>query len=348
MQRSQTKILTVRALEFHFAPRSPQVAIVIPVFNEEDVVTAFHQRLRKVIDALPYTFSIIYINDGSTDGTQAALEAVAQTDLRVTVLELSRNFGHQAALTAGLDRAEAEWVISMDGDGEHPPELIPEMLALAAQGYEVVLAQRQEPQRAGWFKRWTSAAFYYLLNRIASTPIPPGVADFRLLHCRALEALRQMREYHRFLRGMVGWMGFRTVILPYAPAPRLGGHSHYSLQKMLRLAFNAIFSFSLVPLYLGISLGGVFLLLALLEALYVLSFWLTGRQASLAPGWSSLMFVLLFVGGSLMIMLGIIGLYVGYIFQEVKQRPIYFVRRVITFSPDAESEHTPDAPPTPH
>lgn len=324
-----------------------QVAIVVPVYNEEAVVDAFHQRLRRVIDVLPVTFSIIYVNDGSTDGTQVALEAIAQADPRVVVVELSRNFGHQAALTAGLDQAEAEWVISMDGDGEHPPELIPEMLALATQGYEVVLAQRQEPQQAGWFKRWTSEAFYYLINRIASTPIPPGVSDFRLLHRRALEALRQMREYHRFLRGMVAWAGFRTVILPYAPTPRLGGHSHYSLQKMLRLAFNAIFSFSLVPLYLGISLGGVFLFLALLEALYVLSFWLTGRQASLAPGWSSLMFVLLFVGGSLMIMLGIIGLYVGYIFQEVKQRPIYFIRRMVTFSSDAESKHDPHAPTTP-
>lgn len=315
------------------------VAIVIPVFNEETVVAAFHQRLRAVIDPLPYTFSIYYINDGSTDGTQAVLETLVKSDPRVTVLELSRNFGHQAALTAGLDQAEAEWVISMDGDGEHPPELIPEMLALAAQGYEVVLAQRQEPQRAGWFKRWTSEGFYRLINRIASTPIPPGVSDFRLLHRRAVHALRQMREYHRFLRGMVGWMGFRTVILPYTPAPRLGGHSHYSLQKMLRLAFNAIFSFSLVPLYIGISLGGCFLFLALLEALYVLSFWLTGRQASLAPGWSSLMFVLLFVGGSLMIMLGIIGLYVGYIFQEVKERPIYLIRRVISHS--QSPDHNP-------
>lgn len=312
----------------------PQVDLVIPVYNEEEAITAFHQRLRAVIDPLPYRFHILYVNDGSKDATPERLAGIAGADRRVTVIELSRNFGHQAALTAGLDHSRGDFVISLDGDGEHPPELIPQMLNLARQGYEVVLTQRVEAQQAGWFKRWTSDAFYRWLNRLSNTRILPGSGDFRLLNRRAADALCQMREYQRFLRGMVAWMGFQSVILPYTPAQRIAGRSKYSLRKMFKLAADALFSFSLAPLFLGISLGGVFLLLALVEVIYVLSFWLTGRQGTLAPGWSSIMFVLLVVGGVLMITLGIIGVYVGFIFQEVKRRPVYLVRRILSSQED--------------
>lgn len=305
------------------------IDLVIPVFNEEEAIRMFHQRLCAAVDPLEHEVSILYVNDGSRDATSQRLAEIAAEDRRVTVIELSRNFGHQAALTAGLDHSRGDLVITLDGDGEHPPELIAEMIRLAQNGYEVVLTQRVESQQAGWFKRWTSDTFYRWLNRLSNTQIQPGSGDFRLLHRRAAHALCSMREYQRFLRGMVAWMGFRTVILPYSPAARIAGRSKYSLRKMLRLAADALFSFSLAPLFIGISLGGIFLLLALVEMVYVLSFWVTGQQSNLAPGWSSLMFVLLVVGGVLMITLGIIGVYVGYIFQEVKRRPIYFVRRVI-------------------
>jgi dolichol-phosphate mannosyltransferase len=285
--------------------------------------------LRAVVDGLPYPFGFIYVNDGSSDGTQAQLETLCAADDRVRVIELSRNFGHQAAITAGLDQADADAVITMDGDGEHPPEMIPEMLALAESGYEVVLAQRLEDQQASWFKRWTSNSFYKLINRIGDTQIQPGVGDFRLIRRNALVALKNLHEYHRFLRGMVSWMGYRTVILPYTPAKRIAGVSKFSLRKMLKLAMNAIFSFSLVPLYIAISLGGIFLLLALAEAIYVLRFWVLGLESGLAQGWSSLMFVLLIVGGTIMVTLGIIGIYLGYIFQEVKGRPVYLIRRIL-------------------
>ncbi len=314
-----------------------RVDLVIPVYNEEEAIRAFHQRLSAVIDPLPYAFQILYVNDGSKDATAERLTEIAAGDRRVTVIELSRNFGHQAALTAGLDHSRGDYVISLDGDGEHPPELIPQMLNLTLQGYEVVLTQRAEAQQAGWFKRWTSDTFYRWLNRLSNTRILPGSGDFRLLSRRAADALGQMREYQRFLRGMVAWMGFQTVILPYTPAQRIAGRSKYSLRKMLKLAADALFSFSLAPLFLGISLGGVFLLLALVEMIYVLSFWLTGRQDTLAPGWSSLMFVLLVVGGVLMITLGIIGVYVGFIFQEVKRRPIYLVRRILSPQEDSSA-----------
>jgi dolichol-phosphate mannosyltransferase len=303
------------------------VDLLIPVYNEEATIALFYQQLCQAIADLPYSFRIIFINDGSGDRVGEHLRALARQDARLIVLELSRNFGQQAALTAGLDFADADFVISLDGDGEHPPELIGEMLSLASQGYEVVLAQRVRAQQAGPFKRWTSDAFYTFINTIGNTHIVPGSGEFRLLARPALLALRQMPEYHRFLRGMVAWIGFRSVILPYIPAQRLGGKSKYSLRRLVHLALDATFSFSLVPLYAALSLGGLFLLLALIEAIYVLSFWITGQSSGLAPGWSSLMFVLLFVGGSIMVSLGILGVYLGYIFQEVKHRPVYLIRK---------------------
>lgn len=305
------------------------IDLIIPLFNEQEVVVLFHSRLCAVIDALPYTFHIVYVNDGSRDETNLRLQAIAAQDARVTVLELSRNFGHQAALTAGIDHSRGQYIITLDGDGEHPVALIPQMITLAEAGYDMVLTQRQENQQAGFFKRQTSALFYRTINRLGSTHILPGGADFRLMNRTAVDALNSMREYQRFLRGMVAWIGYKTIVLPYQPAPRLGGRSKYSLRQMLRLAANAVFSFSLVPLYVSISLGVVFLFLAIVEMIYVLSFWISGQQSTLAPGWSSLMFVLLFVGGSIMITLGIVGIYIGYIFQEVKQRPIYLIRQKI-------------------
>ncbi len=319
---------------------SPNVSVdlVIPVYNEQEVVQQFHLNLRTVIDALPFSFAIIYVDDGSQDATPARLDAISTADPRVKVVQLSRNFGHQAALTAGMDLTQGDYVITLDGDGEHPVTLIPEMIRLAQSGYDVVQTQRSDAQQASPFKRWTSQAFYSLINRLGNTRILPGGADFRLMSRTVVDALCEMREYQRFLRGMVAWMGYKTVILPYAPQPRLGGRSKYSLRQMLRLATNAIFSFSLVPLYISISIGGIFLLLALVEMIYVLSFWVSGQQSSLAPGWSSLMFVLLVVGGALMVTLGFVGIYIGYIFQEVKGRPIYLVRKVISSARD-DSAH---------
>ncbi len=302
------------------------VDLVIPVFNEEEVIELFHTKLAEILKSLPYVFTIRYVNDGSNDGTSDKLAGILQIDQRVQVLELSRNFGHQAALTAGLDRAHADYVISMDADGQHPPEMIGEMLELAENGYDIVLTERMDTESTSAFKRWTSSSFYRLINRIGSTQITPGAADFRLLTRQVVEALRSMPEYHRFLRGMVAWVGYKSVILPYTPPPRMAGKSKYSLGKMLRLSMDAIFSFSLVPLYIGISLGLLMLFLALVEMIYVLSFWVTGNISNLAPGWSSLMFIILIVGGFLMISIGVIGVYIGYIFQEVKGRPVYLVR----------------------
>jgi len=304
------------------------ISIVVPVFNEQDVIVLFYQELTKAIDDLDYNFRFYFINDGSEDGSRKLLSELAQKDRRVISVELSRNFGHQAALTAGLDLAEGDAVITMDSDGQHPPNRIPEMLELFDAGYEIVLMQRVEDQQPSLFKRWTSRTFYRILNWISDTKIVPGAADFRLLSRKVVDSLKDMREYHRFLRGMVAWTGFRSVILPYIPPERIAGSSKYSRKKMLGLAQDAAFSFSLVPLKIGISLGVFFLLLAFLEMVYVLSFWISGQQDTLAPGWSSLMFIILIVGAVLMIIMGFIGIYIGYIFQEVKNRPIYLIQDI--------------------
>ena len=322
-----------------------RIDVVVPVYNEEQVVGEFHRRLMGVVGVLrrEHAVGIYYVNDGSRDGTAARLAKLAADDADVTVIELSRNFGHQAALTAGLDRAQGDVVITLDGDGQHPPDLIPQMVDLYRAGYEVVLTQRLAADRAR-FKRWTSDGFYRLLSLISDTPITDGSADYRLVSRPVLAALRGMREYHRFLRGMVAWAGFRTVVLPYAEQPRIGGATKYSPGRMGRFAADATFSFSLVPLGVAIVVGFLFLVLAAAEALYVLSFWLTGRQHLLIPGWSSLMFMVLIVGAALMIAVGLVGIYVGYIFQEVKRRPVYVVRAVHGRTDDRPSGHRDERP----
>jgi glycosyltransferase involved in cell wall biosynthesis len=305
----------------------PLIDIVIPVYNEGEIIAQTHERICSVVDSLPYEFSFLYVDDGSTDDTPIVLESLAEKDSRVRFVELSRNFGHQAALTAGLDASRGDVVITMDGDGQHPPEMIPQLLNFVERGFDIVQAQRVDDAQSSSFKNWTSNGFYKLINLISGTYIVPGAADFRALTRQAVNALKSMPEFHRFLRGMVAWIGFPMVIVPYRPAQRIGGKSKYSLGKMFRLAMDAIFSFSLVPLYIGLSMGGLLLCLAMLEMIYVLSFWVTGQTSNLAPGWSSLMFVILIVGGMLMVLLGFIGVYVGYIFQEVKRRPVYLVKQ---------------------
>ncbi|MGZ9235616.1 MAG: glycosyltransferase family 2 protein [Anaerolineales bacterium] len=303
------------------------IDLVIPVFNEAGVVEQTYANICKVLDHLPYQFNIYYIDDGSEDHTVKSLAALAEKDRRIVLLELARNFGHQAALTAGLDASCGDLVISMDADGQHPPDMIPQIIELFQQGYDIIQAQRIDEGQGFSFKEITSSGFYALINRISGTRILQGAADFRGMSRQAVDALKAMPEYHRFLRGMISWMGYRSVILPYHETSRVAGKSKYSVGKMFRLAMDAIFSFSLMPLYVGLSAGGLFFCLAALEMIYVLSFWVTGRTSNLAPGWSSLMFVILIVSGMIMILLGFIGVYVGYIFQEVKRRPVYLLKK---------------------
>lgn len=303
-----------------------KIDLVIPVYNEAEAIERTYSDIRQVVDVLPYDFNFIYVDDGSSDGTADTLRRISANDGRVTLLQLSRNFGHQAALTAGMDASQGDVMISLDGDGQHPPEMLPKMIGLIEQGYDIVQAQRIEDDRAMSFKKVTSNFFYWLINKISGTQVLQGAADFRALSRNALDGVRSMHEYHRFLRGMISWMGYNSVILPYHEPARIAGKSKYSLGKMVRLASDAIFSFSLAPLYIGLSAGFVFFVLAGGQLIYVLSLWLTGNTQRVEPGWSSLMGVLLIASGIIMILLGFIGVYVGYIFQEVKRRPIYLIK----------------------
>lgn len=304
----------------------PILSVVIPLYNEAAVIRTFHQNLCSVLNQLKNTTIIYYIDDGSSDDTPDILASLAMEDERIQIFTLSRNFGHQSALTCGLDQAAGDVIITMDGDGQNPPELIPEMLALYQSGYDIVIGQRQHNGSESNLKHLTSRAFYRLINQIGNINITPNAADFRLLSRQVVDSLKSMPEYHRFLRGMISWVGYKSVIIPFKPKPRLGGESKYTYKKMLNLAGDAIFSFSLVPLKIGLAIGGLFYLLAVIEAVYVLSLWFAGNQTQLEPGWSSLMFMLLIVGGTLTTVVSFIGIYVGYIFQEVKDRPVYLLK----------------------
>lgn len=302
-----------------------KIDLVIPIFNEVESIAQTYQDVCAVIDSLSHDFRFIYVDDGSNDGTVDTLRSICAKDPRVSLIELSRNFGHQAALTAGMDASQGDMMISMDSDGQHPPEMIPQMISLIQNGYDIVQTQRIEDGGLS-FKKISSNFFYWLINKISGTQVIQGAADFRAMNRDALNGLRSMKEYHRFLRGMISWMGYKSIILPYEEPKRIAGKSKYSLGKMFRLASDAIFSFSLAPLYIGLSAGFVFFILACAQLTYVLTLWLTNNTQQVVPGWSSLMGILLIASGIIMILLGFIGVYVGYIFQEVKRRPVYLVK----------------------
>jgi dolichol-phosphate mannosyltransferase len=306
--------------------KSPTLSIVCPAYREEEVLPVFHARLNEVLRPLAsdYRIEILYIDDGSTDGTLSVLRELAATDLRVRYLSLSRNFGHQAALTAGLEHARGDVVVSLDADLQHPPELISQLLERWRAGYDIVLTERRDSEELGWFKRFTSRQFYRLMRVLSDTEVRPACADFRLLSRKALDALLSLHETHRFLRGMVNWLGFRVVSIPYQAAPRAAGQSHYTLRRMLRLAGDGMLSFSRVPLQLPVAaglaslgLGGLYALALVLAALLV---GVTSWPVHL------LVVVVLVLGGLILCSLGIVGEYVGRIFEQVKQRPIYLLK----------------------
>ena len=306
----------------------PTIDFVIPLYNELEGLPRFHSLLEETVLPTGYSRRYIYVDDGSTDGTAKLLDQLASSDSRIVVIHLSRNFGHQAALSAGLDASAADIVVSMDGDGQHPASLIPEMLRLHQAGYEIVQAQRLDDMRSSsLFKRTTSALFYRLVSLVGEISLAAGTSDFRLLSRQALDALKGLPEYHRFLRGMVIWIGFPNVMLPYKPEPRLAGKPKYSLRRMFSLAADGFFSFSLVPLWIGLLLGAVFILLAAAELAYTSYIWIDGHRDRLVPGWTSLVLILTIASALTMILQGILGIYIGMIFKEVKRRPVYLIKK---------------------
>jgi glycosyltransferase involved in cell wall biosynthesis len=307
--------------------KSITLSIVCPAYEEEEVLPVFHERLCEALQPIAgdYRIEIVYVDDGSSDGTLEVLRRLAATDLRVRYLSLSRNFGHQAALTAGLEHVMGDVVVSLDADLQHPPDLIPVLLERWREGYDIVLTERRDGEELGWFKRFTSRHFYHLLRWISDTEVRPACADFRLLSRPAVDALLRLRETHRFLRGMVNWLGFRLASIPYQAAPRAAGQSHYTLRRMLRLAGDGVLSFSRVPLQFPLFVGLGAFGLGALYGLGVAAGCVLGGGIAAWPV-HVLLVVVLILGGLILGVLGVLGEYVGRIYEQVKQRPIYLLK----------------------
>ncbi len=308
------------------------LSVVAPVYNEEDLIDEFYARVCRALDGL--RFELVLVDDGSSDGTSRALERLAGSDPRVRVVFLSRNFGHQTALTAGLDHAHGDAVVMLDADLQDPPELIARMLDHWRAGCDVVYAVREEREGESRFKLATARWFYSLFDKLAQVELQHNSGDFRLLDRRALDALLSMRERNRFLRGMTVWVGYRQAAVPYRRDPRHAGETKYTLAKMLKFSLDAISSFSHRPLQLATLLGFLISGLAFIAIPVVIALRIAG---SYLPGFSSITIAILLLGGIQLIAIGIIGEYVGRIYDEVKGRPLYLVRARRNF---AEAEPT--------
>lgn len=304
----------------------PALSAVVPCYNEAAGIAALVDRLGPVCaESFGGSYEIVLVDDGSRDATWAEIMAAAERNPRVAGVRLARNSGHQLALTAGLAHARGEQIFILDADLQDPPELLPEMLALMASGNDVVYGQRRLRAGETWFKRTSARWFYRVLSHLSDVAISRDTGDFRLISRRVLDALNAMPESHRFVRGMIAWIGFRQVALVYDRAPRLTGATKYPLRRMLAFAADAITGFSVVPLRLAAATGAILSLVALAMTMVVVLTWLAGNTVQ---GWASLAVLILFTGGVQLMFLGVIGEYVGRIYSASKQRPLYIVDAV--------------------
>ena len=301
------------------------ISIVVPVFNEEDNIEHFHKKIVEVMRHTAYDFELIFVDDGSRDRSREILRRLEEQDAHVQPIFLSRNFGHQLALTCGLDHAEGEAVIMMDGDMQHPPELIPTLIRKWEQGSEVVQTIRKSTEGVDFLKKYTSYYYYKLLNSISRVHIQEGGSDFRLMDRKVVREFRRYRERARFIRGMIGAMGYRQTQIEFVAPKRFAGVSKFSPRKMLHFALDGILAYSTVPLRLGLY-GGLFCgLLSVLLMLHVL--YTKFVEGSAVPGWATITACVLLFGGLQLVALGILGEYIGRIFEEVKRRPLYLIAR---------------------
>jgi glycosyltransferase involved in cell wall biosynthesis len=303
---------------------APTLSVVVPLHDEERSVGPFAQRVRAALDGLGETWEVILVDDGSHDATYRECVELHRSDSRFRVLRLSRNFGHQLALTAGLDMASGEAVVTMDGDLQHPPEVIPELVEQWRNGHAVVYAVMTERHGESRAKDVTARMFYRVLTRLTDLDVPAGAGDFRLVDRRALDAFLRLRESNRYLRGMFSWVGFEQTGVPYVSGPRVAGRSKYTVRRMIRLAVDAIVGFSDRPLRIALNTGFVVSILSVLFGLSAVVSKLAG--IFVVPGWTSVMVLVGLVGGVQLVVTGIIGEYVGRIHDEVKDRPLYIVR----------------------
>lgn len=304
----------------------PEISVVVPAYNEAETLQRFHAELAAALGGLPTSHEIIFIDDGSTDGTAAVLSGVQRADPSVSVIELSRNFGQQAALSAGLELSRGSAVITMDADLQHDPALIPTLIERWRAGALVVNAVRKDDPGLGAAKKLTSRLFYRTINTLSDTPITANAPDFRLLDRKVVDALCAMKESHRFLRGMVGWLGFPQDSVPFSPRPRHGGTPGYTWGRMARFALDGIISFSVRPLRIALWLGLAILAATTCYAFYIAALFFL--NVARIKGWASIVVMVMFLGSGQLIILGIMGEYIGRIYEQVKGRPLFLIREV--------------------
>jgi dolichol-phosphate mannosyltransferase len=308
------------------------LSIVIPLYEEEESIPFLLSRLQPIATSIDPDYELVLVNDGSRDNTFQILQAAASTDPHIRILSFSRNFGHQAAVTAGLDYAQGDCVVVMDADLQDPPEILPEMIALYHQGYDIVSPQRIARKGDSWFKRKSAQAFYTLMQKMVDRRIVPEVGDFRLFSRRALIAIRSFREQHRFMRGLVAWLGLSEAIVPFERQERVAGTTKYPLWKMIRFSWTAITSFSGLPLRLTLGLGMFFVLLD--AALVVWVLYGVFVLKTVVPGWASLVLVHSMFSGVTLIAIGLMGDYVSRIYDESKNRPLYVLDQTRNLDPN--------------
>jgi glycosyltransferase involved in cell wall biosynthesis len=301
----------------------PVLSLVLPIYNEEPVIPELQRRLEAFLASIGEPWEVIFVDDGSKDKSFEMLKAFCEGEPRYKLLSFARNFGHQFAITAGVDYAEGEAVVVMDADLQDPPEVVAQMLAKWREGFDVVYGVRAKREREGVFKRATAALFYRLLRAMVGVPIPVDVGDFRLMSRRVVLTLRALREANRFVRGMVAWVGFKQTAVEYVRPGRFAGETHYPLRKMIRFALDGITSFSVIPLRMATLLGMVSGLAAVGIALWALYEWYF--KEGVVAGWTTIMIAVSLAASAQLLMIGILGEYVGRIYEEVKQRPLYVV-----------------------
>ncbi|MFN5514992.1 MAG: glycosyltransferase family 2 protein [Cyanobacteriota bacterium] len=309
---------------------SPVYSLIVPIFNEEETLPALYERVIRVMDGLDEESELLLINDGSRDGSLALLRGLQSQDRRVCYLSLARNFGHQIAVTAGLNFARGQAAIILDADLQDPPELIPELIRRWREGYQVVYAQRTKRKREGWFKKLTAYAFYRLLRRLADVDIPADTGDFCLMDRRVIDLLNAMPERNRYIRGLRSWVGFRQTAVYFEREPRYAGSVKYTFRKSFRLAVNSLVSFSIVPLRLSTYLG-LFSALMALGMVGLVFYWRFYEPASRLTGFAAIAVAILFLGSVQLVCIGILGEYIGRIYEEVKGRPLYTVAEAAGF-----------------
>ena len=298
------------------------ISIVTPVYNEEDNVVFFHEKITKVMKTTGMDYELIYVNDGSRDRTDELIRELAEKDPHVRAITFARNFGHQTAITCGMDFARGDAVITMDGDMQHPPELIPLLLEKWKDGYDIVQTIRTSTEDSGFIKKITSAGYYKVINSISKTPVTPGGSDFRLMNRKSLDVFLRFREHARFIRGIVGGLGFKQTTIKFEAPARHAGVSKFSMNKMLHFAMDGILTNSTTPLRAAFYAGAVSGFIGILLILHVLYSYLVGNTV---PGWATMTILIAFFGSANLVGLGIIGEYIGRIYEESKNRPLYWI-----------------------